>query len=147
MCNKFAHYWSLQYISAPPLFQNFRSSPAHTRAISWAKYHLVTVGVSKFLQCAVSFSEHFVTRANRASHGPVNFGRASLFFEVFKQFEPQMFLNCFCFHHISYHRKHVGNPNRVLPAVSSKLSVLNKCTKTQFCDRLFCNIVLCCFVQ
>ena len=31
----------------------------------------------------------------------------------------QMFLNCSCFHHVSCHR----NPNRVLPALGSKLSV------------------------
>ena len=42
----------------------------------------------------------------------------------FSQFEPQLFLNSSCFHHVSYRRKHVGNPNRVLLAAGRKFSVL-----------------------
>ena len=41
-----------------------------------------------------------------------------------------VFLNYSCFHNVSYHRKHVGNPNRVLPAA-----------KTQFCAKILVTLL------
>ena len=42
--------------------------------------------------------------------------------------EPQLFLNCSCFHYVNHHRKekykHVGNLKSMFPAAGSKLSVL-----------------------
>ena len=79
---------------------------------------LVLVALWQFQSVCVGIGEHarfFFIRTSKFWQ--------SLVVLTFLHIKSQLFLNCSCFHRVSYHRKHVGNPNRVLPALGTSYKV------------------------
>ena len=61
--------------------------------------------------------------------------------KFFAQFESQLFLNCSSLHHVNYHRKHFGNPNRVFAAGRRQVKCTKSVLKHSFAQDIFVTLL------